>query len=460
MKTRYILFACVLLALCSCAKQNETAGRLVTVTGWNEGADPVKSTVQDGGTQVLWEPGDAIKIFYGTEANRFDAQCSSLSAVSTFTGSLQTLGGANEGAQFDTYIWGLYPFRTEATSDGSSVTTSLSASQTGRAGGFAQNTNITLAHSNSLGLAFYNVCGGIRFTLSHSGVKRVILESNNGEALAGTFSAAFEDGVPVVKSVSEPAAKITLKAPGDSFEPGQWYYITCLPATLSKGFKLTFRSEEGSAVRNIDGNVSIRRGVFGSLNNIDQGLEFVAGGGDDPEDITIEIDGEFWDWAGVPAGLSSSSGPYLEFKATSDANYLYFYSKRTWHAELWKASSGGYFYYELDTDNNPDTGTNNVNSNTGYGVEYWMYLYLFTGTSSDPTFATNPKGGGYPSSSVISNILAAGSTDKSSVIEVELRIPRANVGLTSPGTIRIYTWGNKSASNLKSASSYLTLTVK
>ena len=448
MKTRYILFASVLLALCSCAKQNETDGRLVTFTAWNEGAEPVKSTVQNGGTQVLWEPGDAIKVFYGTEANRFDSQCSSLSAVSTFTGSLNTLGGANEGAQFDTYIWGLYPFRTEATSDGSSVTTTLPANQTGRAGGFAQNTNITLAHSNSLGLAFYNVCGGIRFTLSHSGVKRVILEGNNGETLAGTFSAAFENGVPVVKSVSEPAAKITLKAPGDSFEPGQWYYITCLPATLSKGFKLTFRSEVGSAVRNIDGNVSITRGVFGSLNNIDQGLEFVAGGGDDPEDINIEIDGEFWDWAGVTTGLksTSSSPKYHEFKVHNDANYIYFYSKRDHNSAIWNTDgSQGYFYYDLDTDNNSATG---ITKDDLPGLEVWMYLMPFGGTPSAPAWYSGPRGSSYPTSSVYKSTIYAGAyTD--SIVEIEVRLPMSEAGIKKGDVIGIYTWANKSAVDFK-----------
>lgn len=175
--------------------------------------------------------------------------------------------------------------------------------------------------------------------------------------------------------------------------------------------------------------------------------------------ISITIDGDMSDWAGVPDGLSSTDGPYLAFKATYDADYLYFYSKRTWHEGLWKDSSGGYYYFELDTDNDPTTGTHDVNGNTGYGVEYWMYLYLFTGTKDAPTFATSPAGSAYPSSSVIENVIANGVTDKS-VIETEVRVPRANVGLTSGGTIRIYTWGNKSAGNLKSETSYLTLTLE
>ena len=174
---------------------------------------------------------------------------------------------------------------------------------------------------------------------------------------------------------------------------------------------------------------------------------------------TITIDGNMADWAVVTCGLSDPEGVYQAFKVAYDADNLYFYSKRTWHEGLWKDSSGGYYYFELDTDNNPETGTTNVNGNTGYGVEYWFYLYLFTGTKDAPTFASAPVGSAYPDDNVISNITASGVTDNT-VIETEVCVPRANVGLTSGGTIRIYTWGNKSAGNLKGADSYVLLTLK
>ena len=174
---------------------------------------------------------------------------------------------------------------------------------------------------------------------------------------------------------------------------------------------------------------------------------------------SIAIDGDMSDWAGIEAGLSSEEGPYLTFKATNDGESLYLYSKRTWHDGLWKESSGGYYYFEFDTDNDPSTGTNDVNGNTGFGVEAWMYLYLFTGTSSAPTFASSPAGSGYPSSAVLENIAAAGVTDMTT-IETEVRIPLANIGVAKGQTIRIYTWGNKSAGNLKGEDSYLLYTIQ
>ena len=178
-----------------------------------------------------------------------------------------------------------------------------------------------------------------------------------------------------------------------------------------------------------------------------------------PVNVDITIDGDMSDWAAVPAGLSSEEGPYLEFKATNDDEFIYLYSKRTWHDGLWKDSSGGYYYFEFDTDNDSSTGTTDVNGNTGFGVEAWMYLYLFTGTAAAPTFASNPAGSGYPSSAVIENILSAGFTDMTN-IETEVRIPLANIGVAKGQTIKIYTWGNKSAGNLKGEDSYLQITIQ
>ena len=448
MKTRYILIAFAILLASACTKdtaQQARGERQLTITAWHENSQGTRSAVVDGGTKVYWEPGDAIKVFSSEEANRFEAQCSGMVDVASFVGSLNIIGGANEGAVYDNYIWGLYPYRLDATCDGESVTTTLPASQNGAAGTFAQNTFITLAHSDSFGLAFYNVCGGIRFSLTKSGIKRVVLESLGGEAIAGTFKTSFQNGVPAVQEVSDPATSITLKAPGDAFETGVWYYIVALPGTLSGGFKLTFRSEEGVGTLTCSNPVTIKRGIFGTLANVDSGVEFSAGG-DDPEAINIEIDGEFWDWAGVTDGLksTSSSPKYHEFKVFNDSKYIYFYSKRNNDTAIW-GSKQGYFYYDLDTDNDSSTG---VTSDSINGLEVYMYIFPFAGSSSEPAFATTNEGSSYPSSSVYKSVLFAGAVSDT-VVELEVRLPLSEAGIKKGDVIGIYSWGNKSASDFK-----------
>ena len=48
-----------------------------------------------------------------------------------------------------------------------------------------------MAQSQSLGLAFYNVTGGIRFSLTQEGIKSVKFEAQNGESIAGRVKLAL-----------------------------------------------------------------------------------------------------------------------------------------------------------------------------------------------------------------------------------------------------------------------------
>ena len=292
MKTHYIALAVAALAIAACAEtveQPEPEGIQITIHAYQEGAVDTKTTVQDGGTQVYWEPNDEIKVFFKGNGSRFISQNTEFAAVADFTGSLTIAVGANEGASSSNLTWGLYPYRADATSDGSSVTTTLPASQTGRAGSFAKNTHICLAASGGYDLAFYNVTGGIRFSLTQEGIKSVTFQGNNGENLAGKIKMVFEGGIPAIQEVSEGETVLTLTAPGGgTFQTGKWYYIEALPGTLSKGFKMVFSKGSESAKLSTSSSVTISRGKYGSLADADEGLIFKPdGGGDDPDPSSV-----------------------------------------------------------------------------------------------------------------------------------------------------------------------------
>lgn len=204
----------------------------------------------------------------------------------------------------------------------------------------------------------------------------------------------------------------------------------------------TVDTSSGSEVR--EGKDTDR---IGSAPAIHQPMAFV-GDTPNPELVAITIDGDMSEWADVTSGLYQEDGTYIAFKATYDENNIYVYSKRTWHTGLW---GGGYYYYQFDTDNNAETGLvgdGAINgSYKGYGIEKWMYLQLFGGTSEDPTFNSAPEGGSYPDDKVMANVKANGVTDKSTVIETEVSIPRANLDVKKGDVVGIYTVGNKSAAN-------------
>ena len=284
MKTRFIFIAAIALSASACADTVENTEpcelQQVTIHASLEGAMETKTSVLDGGTQVFWEPSEFINVFFNGYESRFQSQNTSLAVTANFIGSLSNPEGSNEGAT-DHPIWGLYPYRSDATADDTSVTTTLPATQTGRAGSFAKDTHITLACSDDYNFTFYNATGGVRFSLTHEGVKSVTLEGNNGEALAGRVRLAFESGVPAIKSIISGEQVVTLNAPvGETFQTGKWYYIETLPTTFSKGFKMTFI--KGNETANLESSAStiINRGRYGSLADVDASLVFNNEGGD------------------------------------------------------------------------------------------------------------------------------------------------------------------------------------
>ncbi len=160
----------------------------------------------------------------------------------------------------------------------------------------------------------------------------------------------------------------------------------------------------------------------------------------------ITIDGDLSDWANVKGSVNASEGAtYLEFKMASDANNIYFYTKRVANSALWNA--GGYLYYALDYDNNPATGTGDIWGNSPY--ECIFVIWPFAGTGDAPAFAEKPLGESMmkPSGS-LANYNANGKADASGV-ELEFSIPRADFPTIPDSEITVYAWGNKSGENMK-----------
>ena len=280
MKARIILFALAVSAFFSCAKEAvkvEPAKQEITITAYQEGSQDTKTSLQGSGTQVFWEYGDNITVFYegkGSEFKSLITDLNNLYSYAVFSGVLENFPVGSSNAA-NKKIWGLYPSNANATSDGKSVTTTLPDDQVGKPGSFFKRTQITLACANSFSLPFYNVTGGMRFSVSQSGIRSVTIEGKNGEILAGTATIAFEGGVPVVKSVSNGSKSIKLTAPrGDYFKPNEWYYIVALPGALSNGFKMTFRKDSETGFYEHTSAVEIKRGVFGSISKIDSGVQF------------------------------------------------------------------------------------------------------------------------------------------------------------------------------------------
>ena len=268
--------AVLLLLLTGCGQEPLPQEEMeITIQAMMAENPNTKTIIQDGTTSVLWEPRDEVIVFYKTYGSRFISNNTEPSGRADFTGTLTVTGFFGEGFTVDTPLWAVSPYRADAVSDGESVTTTLISEQTGRAGSFAKNTFITLAKSTNTFMGFYNVCGGVRFSLTHEGIKEIVFQGQNNEDIAGKVKLSFVDGTPAVQEVVDGQKTITLSAPDNgTFETGKWYYIVALPGTLSSGFKMTFNTATQYGTLTSPSSRTIKRGIFGSLADADKGVTF------------------------------------------------------------------------------------------------------------------------------------------------------------------------------------------
>lgn len=274
-----IVLPIIILAAVACTREEPEAlinfKQELTIKAY--AGDSETRTERSSYGAVLWSPGDEISVFYGSGTDggsRFTAQNTETSKVVNFTGSMNVVTGGNDVSPEDTYFLAVYPYNASASCDGSSVTTVLPSQQLATPGTFADDLFPTLGYSKGLNMPFYNICGGLKFTLSEEGIKSVTIKGNNGEILAGTITVGLDDsGMPDVKRISNGSETITVSAPeGECFEVGKSYYIIMVPTEFESGFTLTFSKGDTQAVMYRLIKTNIRRSVFGTLSSPDANL--------------------------------------------------------------------------------------------------------------------------------------------------------------------------------------------
>jgi hypothetical protein len=185
--------------------------------------------------------------------------------------------------------WAVYPYSSTNTCDGQSVTLTVPLDQSGTKGTFADKFFPAVACGDSYSLAFYNVCGGARFSVIQEGVTKVIFKSNDGSPMAGKVKVGFgDDNKPQILELTEPVDSIVVNAPEGGFSPGENYFAAMLPQMHAEGLTVILKQKGKKAEKTLQSNIEIKRSAFGILNNIDEGLEYVIDESEpevNPEDI-------------------------------------------------------------------------------------------------------------------------------------------------------------------------------
>ena len=293
------------------------APEIIASVETNSATRTLISVDEEGEGTIYWTPADQINIFYGTTSTLYTSQNTENATTAVFLTS--AIIGSTESAS--TNIWGLYPYDEDAVCSGTTVTTTLPAAQYGVPGTFDDDLYITLAHSTSNALKFFNVCGGIKFSLSREDITSVSFRGNNNEDIAGDISLTFENDLPkatVVNGVKE--VTLTPKT-GQTFAKDVNYYLILLPGTLAGGFTMTFTTSNGAVgtFNYTTTPITIKRSIFSKKAQLDTFATFA-----DPEDDSRAVDlGLSVKWASFNLGATKAEefGDYYAWAETSPYYY-------------------------------------------------------------------------------------------------------------------------------------------
>ncbi len=271
-----------------------------------------KSFRLDDGS-VWWSPKEDVSVFYGSGTNggsKFSTMNTSIAETVELQGSVQMSGSAKD-------FWAVYPYSEDNSCDGTSVTTVIPSCQTGVEGNFSNDVFPAVAKSSTMNLAFWNICGGIKFFVSRGDIKYVTFKGNNDEPLAGKVKVTFgPDGTPVISEVLDPRTEVKLTAPeGGTFKVGKYYYITLLPTGLQGGFTMSFRTENEKGTLVSTTPQIIKRSTFGVLKNIDSKVQEWKSNVVEPEYVDLGLSVK-WATFNVGATKPEEYGDYFAWGET------------------------------------------------------------------------------------------------------------------------------------------------
>lgn len=244
----------------------------ITASYENNGTKTTITTDEEGVGTIWWKPADEINVFYGTTSTHYVSK-NKENATTVAFGTTDIIG-STESAQEN--IWGLYPYNENAVCNGESVTTTIPAAQQAIAGTFDDDIFTSLAHSTSTVMTFYNVLGGIKFSLSRDDIQTITFKGNNNEDIAGKVKLEMDANGKPAAEITEGEKTITLTPKeGTTFAKNTNYYIVMLPTVLSNGFTMTFETEtEIGTFEYTAKAVEIKRSVFSKKENIDSYATF------------------------------------------------------------------------------------------------------------------------------------------------------------------------------------------
>ena len=200
-------------------------------------------------SKVEWEAGDQVSVLAG-EGNYL------YTAASSGASTLLTTEAADVPAEGTFYA--VYPYDNAAALADGKISTTLPAEQTAVLGSFS--THLAVAQTTGSTLAFKNVCGLVKVTVSDAEVTKVEFKGNTNEIVAGGVSVTVTD-TPAWTATETGSQVVTLVPAGEAATLAKGvYYLAVLPQTFEGGITVTaYKGDEAWDVRKVETRVTVER---------------------------------------------------------------------------------------------------------------------------------------------------------------------------------------------------------
>ena len=242
------------------------------------------ATTSGSMAEILWSEGDELVLFSSSESLRLRTGCAGRTAK--FSPSDDQDAARLPKFEASSDFIALYPYQSAASADfpSASLSAEIPSSQEALKDTYDPLAFLAVARSGDLvrsedqlelNMSFYNVCGGLCFTLSRpSDYSSIKFYGNNSEPVCGSVDISLKtpDTPLAVSAGGGNNTKITLAPPaGGSFEEGARYYITILPGHFLQGFTLEFELKSGGKKTcTCSSSLSFKRNTFSFVSDADK----------------------------------------------------------------------------------------------------------------------------------------------------------------------------------------------
>lgn len=244
----------------------EELHEVVFHAGW---APETKTVLQEDGS-VWWSPGDEIALCLAGHEDKYclKSDCKEPSQKTNFIGMI------GDKDSEDTF-YAIYPYDKVKRTNPFSIT--IPSIQYATAGAISPGQFVSFARADGDNLTFYNACAGLKFSVSHEGISKVVFKQReDSEPITGyvviPYSWDWPNDLKVVPSFNEGSNYLTIyPKEGKYFVPGEYYYAAIMPGLMS--FVISFYTDDKVATTSLWYH-SIERSKIAVLKEKDKDLNF------------------------------------------------------------------------------------------------------------------------------------------------------------------------------------------